>query len=103
MLYRALKAVREVHRLQQQELASRLGISRSHLSELESGKKNATIELLKRYSEVFDVPASTFLSFTEALEGESDRRRARAKKLLSALEWLNEEPGSDGDLKSRKV
>jgi transcriptional regulator with XRE-family HTH domain len=90
MLDRALKAVREVHSLSQADLAKRLQISASHLSELESGKKNATIELLKKYSEVFDVPASTFLSYMEALEGESEKRRNKAKKLLQMLEWVND-------------
>mgnify|MGYP006151216343 CR=1 FL=1 len=46
MLHKALKTVREVHRMQQGELAERLGISRSHLSEIESGKKAASVELL---------------------------------------------------------
>lgn len=87
MLDRALKTVREVHQIPQAELAQKLGISKSHLSELESGRKNVTLEVLKRYADVFDVPASTFLSFMEALEGESEKRRERAKKLLSVLEW----------------
>jgi transcriptional regulator with XRE-family HTH domain len=87
MLDRALKTVREIHQIQQSALAEKLGISKSHLSELENGKKAVSIDLLKKYAEVFDVPPSTFLSFMEALEGVSDRRREKAKKLLKVLEW----------------
>ncbi|PPT92522.1 hypothetical protein XaraCFBP7407_19690 [Xanthomonas arboricola pv. arracaciae] len=87
MLAKALKTVREVHRMQQGELAERLGISRSHLSEIEAGKKSASVDLLGKFADVFDVPASTFLSFAEALEGSSDRRQKNAKKLMQVLEW----------------
>lgn len=91
MLPRALKTIREIHQMQQSDLAERLGISKSHLSEVESGKKkNVSVELLKKYSEVFDIPASTFLSFAEALEGESEHRKSRAAKLLKVLEWTLE-------------
>lgn len=87
MLHRALKTVREVHRMQQGELAERLGISRSHLSEIEAGKKAVSVELLGKFADVFDVPASTFLSFSEALNGASERRKRNAQKLMQVLEW----------------
>ena len=87
MLNKALKIVREVHRMKQGELAGALGISKSYLSELERGEKKVSLEVLHKYAATFDVPASTFLSFMEALEGESESRRARAEKLLSVLAW----------------
>lgn len=87
MLDRALRTVREVHQIPQATLAGKLGISKSHLSELESGKKTVSVDLLKRYANIFDVPPSTFLSFMEALEGVSERKREKAKKLLRVLEW----------------
>ena len=87
MLNKALKIVREVHRMKQGELAEALGISKSYLSELERGGKKVSLDVLNKYASTFDVPASTFLSFMEALEGESDARRNRARKLLSVLSW----------------
>ena len=50
------------------ELARALGISNSYLSEIETGKKKLTIDLLKRYSEVFDTSPSAILVFTEQYE-----------------------------------
>lgn len=90
MLHKALRTIREVHRMQQGELAGRLKISRSHLSEIEGGKKPISVELLARYADVFDVPASTFLSFAEALEGSSEKRKKNAEKLMQILEWTLE-------------
>jgi len=87
MLHKALKTIREVHQIKQGDLAERLRISRSHLSEIESGQKSISVELLNRYAEAFDVPASTFLSFSEALEGSSEKRKRNARKLLQVLEW----------------
>jgi len=99
MLHKALKTVREVHRMHQGELAERLGISRSHLSEIESGKKAASVELLHKFAEVFDVPPSTFLSFAEAIEGPSERRQRNAKRLMKVLEWTL---GTDHDASPKK-
>lgn len=99
MLNKALKIVREVHRMKQGELAEALGISKSYLSELERGEKKVSLEVLNKYADAFDVPASTFLSFMEALEGESEARRARARKLLSVLAWTvgNEHTADEED------
>jgi transcriptional regulator with XRE-family HTH domain len=95
MLDKALRTVREVHQIPQVILAEKLGISKSHLSELESGKKAVSVDLLKRYADIFDVPPSTFLSFMEALEGVSERRREKAKKLLRVLEWTLDKDDAD--------
>lgn len=40
MINRALKTIRLYHNLKQSELADNLCISKSYLSEIESGKKN---------------------------------------------------------------
>ncbi|WP_379655315.1 helix-turn-helix domain-containing protein [Pseudoxanthomonas sp. UC19_8] len=97
MLNRALKIVREVHRMKQGELADSLGISKSYLSELERGEKKVSLDVLNKYASTFDVPASTFLSFMEALEGQSEARRARAEKLLSVLAWTVENEHSEDE------
>jgi transcriptional regulator with XRE-family HTH domain len=85
----ALKLTRQFHRLSQTEVAERLGISKSHLSELEAGKKSPSIELLQRYAKVFDLPPSTFLLFAERLEGKMPRRQqTKVDRLLAFLDWV---------------
>lgn len=96
MLHSALRTIREIHRFQQSEMAEKLHISRSHLSEIESGKKGVSVELLTRYADAFDVPASTLLSFAEALDGPSPRRQENAKKLLGVLNWVMDTRNEDG-------
>lgn len=98
MLDKALRTIREVHRFKQAELAKKLGISKSYLSELESGQKSTiSLELLNKYADVFDVPPSTFLSFMESLQGESEVRRRRAEKLLKVLAWAVDEDGESDE------
>ncbi len=93
MLHRALKLIRIFHEMNQKELAELLGISRSHVSELESGKKKPSYDLLERYSEVFDVPVSNLIFFSEHIEDiqEIDLKKFKhliASKILSIMEFV---------------
>ena len=91
LLNRALKLLREYHRLKQVELASRLDISSSYLSEIESGDKRPTLDLLEKYSTVFNVPASSILLLSEELHTPSPGGKLRLKasdRLLRLLEWI---------------
>lgn len=97
MLNKALRMAREFHHMKQMELAKQLGISTSYLSEIEAGKKPASVDLLESYGRVFKVPPSTFLLFKEHLDGDDDPRRiAKAKKMLQFFSWVLEESDDDG-------
>jgi len=94
MLNRALRLLRTYHQLTQIELAKRLGISNSYLSEIESGDKHPGLDLLNKYAEIFKMPASSILLFSESLAGEGKRGRklrvVATEKILRLLEWLEE-------------
>jgi len=94
MLNRALKLLRTYHQLNQVELAKRLGISNSYLSELEKGDKTPGLDLLDRYAEVFKMPVSSIMLFSESIDSErkpgTKLRVAAADKILRLLEWLQE-------------
>lgn len=94
MLHRALRLLRTYHHLTQIELAKRLCISNSYLSEIESGNKLPGLELLGKYAEVFKMPVSSILLCSEAINGErkpgTRLRVAAADKILRLLEWLEE-------------
>jgi transcriptional regulator with XRE-family HTH domain len=94
MLNRALKLLRTYHQLTQVDLAKRLGISNSYLSEIESGNKAPTIDLLDKYAEIFKMPTSSILLFSESLTLDSTRgaklRVVAADKILRLLEWFEE-------------
>lgn len=90
MLHEALRLIRAYHDLSQSELCVELGISNSYLSELESGKKQPTLDLLNRYSARFAIPVSSLLFFSENLdEGVTKNLRlGAAKKVISLLQWV---------------
>ena len=46
-------------------------ISKSHLSEIESGRKQPRLELIERYSDEFGIPTSSILFFSECLDNPS--------------------------------
>lgn len=84
--------LRRFHQLTQTDLARRLEISNSYLSEIESGVKKPGIEHLEKYAEVFKMPVSSILLFAERLDSDSRPsekvRVAAADKILRMLEWV---------------
>ncbi len=85
MLSEALRLIRVFHDLKQSDLADRFGISKSYISEIESGKKTPTIEFLEKYSSEFHIPLSSILFFSEKLGSAEDISSAaqKAKGLIS--------------------
>lgn len=100
MYYRALKLIRQYHRLSQVELAKELDLSKSFISELEKkdGKK-PSVDVLERYAAFFKIPLSSLLLFAESTSDKKARERVRTyagDKILRMLEWLEETTRSDG-------
>lgn len=92
MIHRALKLLRKYHGLKQKDLASRLNISPSFLSEIEKGTKTVSYEMLESYAAVFDIPVSSIAMFSEISQGagDSDSLKARiTRKAVQLLEWLD--------------
>jgi transcriptional regulator with XRE-family HTH domain len=90
---RALRLIRIFHQLKQGALAGRLGISNSYLSEIETGSKLASLDLLAKYAELFKIPVSSLMMFSERLDEHrlADRLRVKAgDKVLRMLEWIAE-------------
>ncbi|OWY29301.1 helix-turn-helix transcriptional regulator [Herbaspirillum robiniae] len=94
MLNRALRLLRTYHQLKQIELAKQLGVSNSYLSEIEKGVKAPGMDLLEKYSQLFKMPVSSILLFSEQMSNErrpSEKLRvAAADKILRLLEWIDE-------------
>lgn len=90
MLSKALLLLRKYHDLTQSQLSSELGVSNSHLSEIESGKKQPSLDVLGRYSVFFEIPLSSIIFFSEHIDDKKVTEKARiglAGSILTMLEW----------------
>jgi transcriptional regulator with XRE-family HTH domain len=102
MLSDALRLIRVFHDLKQQELADRLNISKSYLSEIENGRKTPSVEIIEKYSSVFSIPPSSIMFFAESVndgkvvDADSKVRSAIADKVVQFLKFV-EAKTSDRD------
>lgn len=84
MIGEALRLIRVYHDLKQSNLAECLGISQSHLSEIERGKKAPSGDLIERYSKKFHLPVSSIWFFDEHLtEGVKPSTLDRARGVIA--------------------
>ncbi|MEG8222643.1 helix-turn-helix transcriptional regulator [Sphingomonas sp. HH69] len=97
MYDRALKTIRQYHRLSQSELADQLHISRSYLNEIERNKKEPSLEVLTKYASRFEIALSSLMLFAEQSQNTTyDKARVFvADKVLKMLEWVSE--GTDDE------
>jgi len=87
----ALRLLRLYCRFSQAEMAERLSVAQSLVSDIEGARKSVSMDLLERYSEAVKVPMSQLLFFAEEIEGQPIARRGQliiAEKILKILEKL---------------
>lgn len=89
MINEALKLTRVFHNLKQKDLAEALGLSPSYLNEIESGKKQVTVEILQKYSDYFHIPVSSLLYFAEQRTEAKPTTNPIATKVLKMLDWVH--------------
>ena len=104
MLPEALRLIRVFHDVKQNELADRFGISKSYLSEIESGKKTPSVEIIEKYASEFQIPKSSILFFSEQLEDPlpshkliDKARGVIAGKVISFLKVIEERTGDHAE------
>lgn len=91
MINKALRLIRVYHDLNQTDAAARVGLSKSYVSDIESGNKKVTLKVLEKYSNAFDIPVSSLMLFAEkAGDGRfaGDARGYVADKALKMLDWV---------------
>ena len=99
MINDALKLVRIYHNLKQKQLAEALELSPSYLNEIESGKKQVTMDVLEKYSKFFKIPSSSLLYFAEhkGSHGEKNAIHPIAAKAIKMLDWFDTITRDDED------
>jgi transcriptional regulator with XRE-family HTH domain len=87
--------------MSQSELSKKLKVSKSYISELEAGNRKPSIDVLEKYAEVFHLPLSSLMLFSEQATSDRWHGRSRdfvASKVLKMLAWL-EETTNENDTK----
>ncbi|QHQ34520.1 helix-turn-helix transcriptional regulator [Algicella marina] len=91
MINEALRLIRVFHDLKQVELAKKIGVSRSHISEIEKGNKTPSLDLIQRYATEFRIPVSSILFFAEELPNAKSGDKIRSKiagKVIDILRFV---------------
>lgn len=107
MLHKALRLLRIFHDLSQKDLAAKLGVTKSYVSEIEAGKKIPALQLLERYAQVLNLPLSSILFFSENIGKEGAAENTRqfvSDKILRLMAFIAERSGKqvdDDDEKTR--
>jgi len=87
----ALRLLRLYCRYSQAEMAERVGVTQSLISDVEGARKSVSMDLLEAYSAAVGVKMSQLLFFAEEIEGQPIARRGQlivAEKVLHLLEKL---------------
>lgn len=96
MINKALKLIRQFHKIKQVDLAEKFQISKSYLSEIESGKKTVNFSLIEKYAQEFDISPSSLVFLSESLSKKDPKKisdkfsKAFSNKVIVIMEWLIE-------------
>ena len=71
------------------ELAKEMKVSIGYLSEIESGKKNPSLDIIRKYATVFHTTESAILFFSENIQIDSKTKTALRNNILKFLEALD--------------
>lgn len=99
LINEALRLVRHYWGYSQSEISGALGVSQSLISDVETGRKSVSMDLLQRYSEVLGIRMSQLLFFAEEIEDEPIQRRGKllvAEKIIKLLDAIKA-PGENAE------
>lgn len=83
-----LKKYRKMHKMKQSELANLIGISRSYLSELESGKKTPGPEVEKKILKILNSGTNLQPKNVTDLSSDGDIKSLYKKRIISDMQNL---------------
>ncbi|MDZ4662528.1 MAG: helix-turn-helix transcriptional regulator [Pseudomonadota bacterium] len=98
MIGNALRILRVFNDLTLVELAVALGIHASFISEVETGKRKPSLELIEKYAKYFKLRTSSILFFAEELDSKSLKGKAKdviRRKMISLFKTIEKNGSSD--------
>lgn len=90
MLNEVLRLLRITYDFKANEFAKKLGISAPYLSEIETGKKSPSLDVIKLYSDLLKIPASSILFFEEESEKKGLKGSAKIFIQQKIIEFMQE-------------
>ncbi len=81
-----IKVLRQERRIQQTELAQAVGISQTHLSNIETGKSAVTLENLLKIRSALDCKMKDFFNESDEI---NDKKAYSVQDVLNVLEIMN--------------
>lgn len=82
MIGEILKKLRNIYSYKASELSKKLEISQSYLSEIENNKKQPSLELLKKYSEIYGIKLSSLILLSENFEIAEKQQKGTGNNLI---------------------
>ena len=87
-----LKYLRVFNKDKQLDISRDIEVSRSYISEIESGKKTPSLEILQRYSKLYNIPLSKIILYAENFKSinraELEAKRLVIKTTVKFLDWV---------------
>ncbi len=84
----ALKLLRIFNGYKSTQLAEKLGLSQSYISELENNKKQPTLDVIDKYAKLFNMKKSTLMLFAESLESEAKNQDKKQRVAYAGMMLL---------------
>ena len=83
----ALRLLRVFNDMKAADLAKALGISAAYLSEIETGKKKPSTDIIEKYASVFKTKPSALLFFSESMT-KNNLKRKIANNMINFLHYI---------------
>lgn len=105
MIGDVLKRTRTIYGYKASEMSTLLGISSSYLSEIENNKKQPSLELLKKFAEIFGIKLSSLILLSEDFEEASKNNRSQEfvkNMMLRLINFLSKDEEDLVEIKDKK-
>ena len=97
MIGETLKRTRNIYGMTASKISAALGISPSYLSEIENGKKQPSLELLEKYSNIYGIRLSSLILLAESIEEAKQKKDGSAFIRQLMVNLINGMSSSMGD------
>ncbi|WP_294379288.1 helix-turn-helix domain-containing protein [uncultured Clostridium sp.] len=92
-----LKKIRMIYGYKAKEMSTLLEISPSYLSEIENNKKKPSLDILEKYSEIFQIKVSSIIAMSENYNEDLKNNLSINKIMIKLMNYFAALHGDDND------